>query len=72
MSGKSSDSKAVGTGARGLRAAAMSAAFESVARACPERWILPPIQKIITDYDGIHCNSRSELSPLRARLRPCP
>jgi hypothetical protein len=41
----------------------MSAAFESVARICPERWILPPIQKIIADYDGIHCPATRSSSP---------
>jgi hypothetical protein len=50
------DSKAVGAkGTRVERAAVMSAAFESIVHSHAERWVPPPIQKIIAEYDSARC-----------------
>jgi hypothetical protein len=52
------------------RAAVVLAAFESIARASPERWIPPPIQQIITDYGGGHRTMRRPFAPRRTPV-PC-
>jgi hypothetical protein len=60
----SSDAKEVQTAkpaGNAQRAAALLAAFEWIARRSPERWIPPPIQKIISQYDAMsRMCSRSE------------
>jgi hypothetical protein len=66
-----SDAKVVSTltnasvfGGRAQRSAALSTAFEAIAHSSPELWILPPIQKIITQYDELYRKS-SRCSPAR-------
>jgi hypothetical protein len=63
------DSKSAGAiGTRAERATALSATFESIAHACPERWILPPIQKIVAGYEASRrtdaCSDPSRSTPL--------
>jgi hypothetical protein len=57
-------------GTRTERAAALSAVFESIARLQADRWIPPPLQRIIGDYDGVHRTLRSDFAHFAVFFMP--
>jgi hypothetical protein len=66
------DASAVSVGSREERAAAVAMAFDAMGAASSERYIPPPIQKIIVDYDyaQTHCTDPIRSLPFHSRLRP--